>query len=118
MKINFPARCFNLKNYRITGEISFKEFLFQFAGKEMLKPQMYWLKDFNGNIPMDFIGRFENLREDMHQILERLDIKDNSLPHILKGSSEDYRKHFDIETNSLIMDIYQEEINVFGYTFD
>jgi len=108
----------HLKNYGITKEISFKEFLFLFAGKRMLKPQMYWLKSFKSTIPLNYIGRFESLQEDTHKIFELLKLKETSLPHLLKGSTDNYKKYYDNETNNIIMDIYKEDIDTFGYKFD
>ena len=34
----------------------------------MLTPQVHWLKSFNGEISLDYIGRFENLHEDTQEI--------------------------------------------------
>lgn len=108
----------HLNNYGITKEISFKEFLIHFAGKNMLRTQMYWLKNFNGQMPLDYIGRFENLQEDTQEIFNRLKLNDTSLPHMIKGSEDDYRRHYDNESNDIISDIYKEEIATFNYTFD
>ena len=108
----------HLKNYGITKETPFKEFLIHFAGRRMLKPQVYWLKDFNGKLGMDYIGHFENLQEDIHKIFERLKINETSLPHLLKGSSDDYRNFYDDESHNIITDIYREDIKTFGYKFE
>lgn len=108
----------HLKNHKVTKEISFKEFLLSFAGKGMLKPQICWLKSFNGSIPLNYIGRFENLQEVFQEISERLKLNDSSFPHKLKGSGDDYRKYFDNETNDIITDIYKEDIDLFNYKFD
>lgn len=108
----------HLKEYEIKNEISLKEFLLQFAGKGMLRSQLYWIKSFDDSIPLDYIGRFERLSEDMHEIFRRLNMKNVSLPHEIQGSKEDYRKYYDDESNDIILDIYKEEIDIFGYSFD
>ncbi len=108
----------HLKNHGITKETSFKEFLQNFAGKRLLKSQMYWIKNFKGQIPLDYIGRFENLHQDTQEIFKRLEMDETSLPHMIKGSGDDYRRHYDKETNEIISDIYKEEIEMFGYKFD
>jgi len=109
----------HLKSHGIEKEISLKEFLLRFAGKGMLKPQIYWLKSFNGSIPLDYIGRFENLQEVFQEIVKRLKLNDSSFPHLVKGSGDDYRKYFDNnETNDIITDIYKEDIDSFNYKFD
>jgi hypothetical protein len=108
----------HLKSHGITKEISFKEFILRFAGKGMLKPQINWLKSFNGSIPLDYIGRFENLQEVFQEIVERLKLDDSSFPHLYKGSGDDYRKYFDNETIDVITYIYKEDIDSFNYKFD
>ena len=52
------------KNYGIDPNDSFDQFMRKFAGKGFLRPQTYWLKDYSGAIPMDFIGKFESLSKD------------------------------------------------------
>ncbi len=108
----------HLNKYGISKDISFKKFLILYAGKGALKPQVYWLKDLSGNIPIDFIGRFENLEIDTKNIFKKLNIEQISLPHKIKGTKEDYRKYYDEETNNIIKKVYKEDISLFGYTFD
>lgn len=106
------------ENHGITTEMSFKEYLIQFAGKGMLRSQLYWIKGFDGSITLDYIGRFENLSDDAHAIFERLNLKNITLPHKIKGTKDDYRKYYDEEANDIILDIYKEDIDIFDYSFD
>lgn len=102
----------------IKNGISFKDFLKTFAGEGMLRPQTYWLKSFDGDIHLDFIGRFENLEEDFTKVCKYLDIPHISLPHRIKGSSEDYTDYYDPESKRIISEVYQEEIDLFNYSFN
>jgi len=108
----------HLKTYGITTDISLNQFLLQFAGKGMLRSQLYWIKSFNDSIPFDYIGRFETLSEDVHEIFRRLNMKHIPLPHKLEGSKKDHRKYYDDESTDIILDIYKEDIDTFGYSFD
>ena len=108
----------HLKNHGITTEMSLKEFLKQFAGRGVLRSQLYWIKSFDGSIPLDYIGRFENLSDDVHEILTRLNLKNISLPHKIKGTKDDYRKYYDDEANNIILDIYKEDIDIFDYSIN
>ena len=47
-----------------------------------------------------------------------MDINPIELPHKIKGASANYRKEFDGTSKQLIADYYQEEIEMFGYSFD
>ena len=106
------------KTYKVTDNISFKEFIHSYAGKKHLAPQTYWLKDFKGNIPLDYIAYFENLSYDFNEICKRLQISINALPHELKSFNDDYRKHYDKEMITLVEYIYKEEIELFNYSFE
>lgn len=105
------------RNLMITDNTSLKEFLQLQAGKGMIKPQTFWIKDFSGNIPMDYISRFENLAEDFQHVCEEMHIPQITLPHKIKGSTQDYRDFYCQESKKIISDVYQEEINMFGYSF-
>jgi hypothetical protein len=108
----------HLARYKITKNISFKEFILRFAGKGPLRSQLHWLKSFDGSIPIDFIGRFECLSDDAQKIFKHLKKKNTSLPHKLKGAKGDYRQYYDNEAKDLILNIYKEEIDYFNYSFD
>jgi len=104
--------------YGITGELPFTEFLKQYVGKGMLRPQLYWIKDFKGEIPLDYIGHLERLNVDFQEICKHLNISNIALPHMMKGTGDDYRKYYDDESIEIVMANYKEEIKLFGYTFN
>ncbi|MEW5828785.1 MAG: sulfotransferase family 2 domain-containing protein [Chloroflexota bacterium] len=108
----------HLQRLNLTRHVSFNEFVRQQSGKGELKPQMFWLKSFDGSIPLNFIGRFENLAEDFQKICEVLRLDPIALPHRGKGSNQDYRDHYDEESKRIIEEVYREEISAFGYSFD
>lgn len=105
------------KIYRISGNVPFKEFLRRYAGKGMLRPQIYWIKSFDRSIKLDYIGRFEKLAEDFQKICKYLSIPYIELPHESKGTGEDYRQYYDKESIDIISDTYREEIRLFNYSF-
>lgn len=100
---------------KISGDITFKEFLRRFAGQGMLRPQTYWLKSFDGSIDLDYIGRFENLVDDFHEVCRAMKIPQIELPHKIKGATEDYREYYDEESVNIISEVYKEEIEMFNF---
>ncbi len=102
----------------VNSSLPFKVFLQQFAGKGLLRPQVYWLKNFDGDIPMDYIARFENLAEDTGEVFSRLGLGDVTLPHRIRGENADYREHYDEDLHELMQAVYGEDIATFGYAFD
>ena len=106
------------QNYKIRPDISFRDFIRQHIGKGFLRPQTHWLKDYAGNIPLDFVGRFENLHEDFAKVCETLNLKNMPLPHKIAGEKGDPRLEFDDGTIELIGRFYRQEIALFDYHFE
>jgi hypothetical protein len=106
------------EKYGISGDLSFKDFLRDHAGKGMLKPQTWWLKSLDGSFNLDQIGRFETLQKDFRKACDAMGLSHIELPHILKGSSGNHREHYDEESIELISRIYKEEIELFNHSFE
>ena len=105
-------------NYGITTEISFPQFVETYIGKGMLRPQTFWLKNYKGEIPLDYIGKFETIEETFKEIKQRLILPEIEFPHELHGSSTDYRSYYDKKSMELVQRFYDEEIRLFDYSFD
>lgn len=103
------------KNYGIDPSISFDLFMKQYAGKGFLRPQTYWLKDYTGSIPMDFLGKFETLSQDYIYICEKLGIGNPNLPHKIEGQSTK-EKQIDDKTIEFINRFYAEDFDTLGYS--
>ena len=106
------------KNLKITKNLNFKDFLILFAGKGMLRSQTYWLQDFQGKIPLDFIGKFENINSDFECVCKRISKSNRKLEVKNIGPNLDYRDHYDATTKKIIEDVYHHEIKLFDYTFN
>lgn len=96
----------------------FPEFLKRFAGRGMLKPQTFWIKDSRGRLDIDFVGRFETIAEDFETLVKRHLRRSGTLPHLLDGATGDYRRYYDDAAIDRVRRIYAEEIDLFGYDFD
>tara|TARA_R110001583_G_scaffold116529_2_gene267313 strand:- start:937 stop:1485 length:549 start_codon:yes stop_codon:yes gene_type:complete len=106
------------KNYGIDPNLPFAQFMKTFAGTGFLRPQTYWLKDFKGNIAMDFVGKFETLAADFKQISGNVGLGNIDLPHKIEGQKSDPSKDFDQESIDFIGKYYREEIELFNYSFE
>jgi hypothetical protein len=84
---------------------------------KMFQPQVEWLRDPEGRIELDLIGRFENLGDTFRRIAERIGVK-VELPHLNRCERSDYRTFYDEETASVVGDWFKEDISRFDYTFD
>jgi hypothetical protein len=73
----------------------------------------------------EYIGKFENLKEDLSDILKKLDVSTPELenriwtnPPIQVGKVVDYRTYYTDEIAQLVMDTHPRIISKYGYTFD
>jgi hypothetical protein len=106
-----------IQQYNISNEISLYDFLRLNIGKDALRPQTFWLKNFNGQISIDYIGRFENLSDDFERACRIMQITPVPLPYEVKGDSVSYRDVYDDRSVDLVKKFYQEEIAIFDYSF-
>ena len=100
----------------ITSDISLNDFLKRFAGKGVLRPQTYWLKNFSGSIPFDYIGKFENLQNDFDICCQKLNIDPTRLSHKKMGDGTSYKDVYDVNSINIIDEVYRDEIEIFGYS--
>jgi len=106
--------------FKIRSDMSLKEFIVKegVSDPTHVLPQMYFIKKRNGEIGLDFIGRFENLQCDFNTVCDKIGIERQTLPHMLKKQREHYSFYYDDETVELIAKKYKEDIEYFGYEFE
>jgi hypothetical protein len=82
------------------------------------KNQLDWLSDENGNVLVDFVGRFERLQDDWKTVCDRLGI-DETLPHANKNPerAKHYTEYYTEETQQIIAEKFKVDIDYFGYEF-
>jgi DNA-directed RNA polymerase subunit H (RpoH/RPB5) len=101
--------------------------------------QSEMLYDTNGNLLVEYVGKFENLDEDFVCVCEQLGFRETRLPHINSSdkTSRDLRRKarnilhrnresglrrytdfYDNETIDYVARLYQADIKNFSYSFD
>jgi chondroitin 4-sulfotransferase 11 len=69
----------------------------------------------------DFVGRFENLKADFDVVAKRINGSENlQLPHILRSKNREFRPYtefYDPRLKDLVHERYQEDIDIFGYSY-
>ena len=101
-------------------------------------PQYDMLHDRQGNLLVDFVGRFETLQQDFDKVCERLGIVDSRLPHrnrsdkksrdlkrklrnflFMNGENrfQNMAEFYDDETREAVTEYYRKDIDTFGYEF-
>jgi hypothetical protein len=109
---------YHLNRLKIKSGISFKEFLFRFAGFGPLRSQIDWLEDFSGVVKFDYLVRFENISDLSADLSKSLGVKIVQLPHLIRSRGCDYREKYDAESNDYVARIFSREISMFKFEFD
>ncbi|HHS96246.1 MAG TPA: hypothetical protein ENJ45_06610 [Phaeodactylibacter sp.] len=106
------------KNYRLPANCSFKNFL-ERAYIHKGFSQLDFITDSNGDIPLDFIGRFENLHKDFAKVCAAIGLEDTALPRLLvSGKKHHYSHYYDEACKDLVYGFYRKEIKYFGFEFE
>lgn len=82
------------------------------------RPQVEFLKGQFGRIEMDFVGRLENIQEDFQVIRDQLGVS-RDLMFINKTITkrDSYQSYYTDELRDIAGKIYQEDLEVFEYSF-
>ncbi len=70
----------------------------------------------NDQLIVDYLGRFENLKEDWKEISQRYELP--SLSHINKSIRLDLNNYYSRELAEMVADRYQKDIKLLGYESD
>ena len=119
--------------------------------KEMywfVRPQAEFITNEEGEVLVDFVGRFENLQGDFEQVCQQLELPPMRLPHVNKAQDHaakarpglhprrmlrylrkrryrrpapqfsHWRAYYDEETRALVEELYRADVRMFGYRFE
>jgi len=90
---------------------------FYYNNPRSFQPQVDWLKDTEGKISMDFIGKFESINKDFDHIRTVIGL-DASLPHLNASNRASYQTYYDDETRGIVANWFREDIEEFEYNFN
>ena len=81
--------------------------------------QYQFLQDSQGKKMVDYIGRYENLKEDLDGIFQVVGLENVEIPVANKshGKSLNYRDYYQEETKVLVAEKYKKDIELLGYEF-
>ena len=79
-------------------------------------PQSEFICNKNGEILVDFVGRFENLNDDLNSISRKIK-KELALEHHNKNFKKDYKKIYNQEMKTKVYEVYKKDFVLFNYNF-
>ena len=90
------------------------------TGMMHFRPQFNYVTIDKKTDCLDFIGRVENLDNDLKFICDQIGHKYNRLPHINKSKKihQHYKSYYDDELKNIVATIYSKDIEYFKYTFE
>ena len=78
--------------------------------------QKNWITNKNGDIIIDYVGRYETINESFEHIKKELSIN-GDLPHIRKSIHKNYKEYYTNELIELVRNKLKEDIEFFDYKF-
>jgi len=106
--------------FKIKPNLSFEQWIQSLEQNPYILPYNHPLYTIKNKVAVDFIGKFENLEEDLKYILSKLNLpmtkltKEKSTYRTIRN---DYRNYYNNETKRLIEQNFKKEIELFGYDF-
>jgi hypothetical protein len=80
----------------------------------------YEIYTIKGKVALDFIGKYEDLTEDLKYVLNKLNIPVEDLTYEKRSRGEskrDYKSFYNEESKNIVETIYKKEIEFFNYKF-
>jgi len=100
--------------HNCTGEVEIKEGV----SYSFVHTQLDYVTDEHGNLLVDFIGRLENLDEDLRKVFRRIGLELETVPHINRSDHRHYTTFYTPETEMIVRERFQRDIEYFGYEFE
>jgi hypothetical protein len=110
-------RMFSLYNFLKRRRI-IKETLEEFISKMDREPSQFKLLNYNGVVPLSFVGKFENLEEDFNFIANKINIKERykDLPKLFKAvNNGNYKEQINNELKAIIDEKHHDDFINFNY---
>ena len=87
-----------------------------FDKPRMFMPQRQWLLGDDGEMLVDYVGRFESLNEDFTHVCQELGLK-AELGHAKPSSRGGYQQYYSEAGRAIVESHFAQDIEAFGYTF-
>ncbi|KPA18985.1 Carbohydrate sulfotransferase, 8-13 [Candidatus Magnetomorum sp. HK-1] len=109
------------RKYVLKNTINFEDFIKKinsFTGRaEMISyNQTDYTVDYEQKNILDFIGRFENIKEDFEYVSERIGI-DVKLIHFNKSDHKHYRNYYSENTKIIVEEIFKKDFDHFNFSY-
>ena len=119
----FVSCCFFLNredpNFEDTAVAFMKERLqrTRFQQRVLVRPQYRQLCTADGEIALDYVGRYEDLQESYNTICERVGLPVSELSKKNSSEHSGYTRYYDDDLRHRVAEFYKEDLRLFSYDF-
>jgi len=108
------------------NKLSIENILQTYEHIKIFKRGIYWrdgyfqkdrVCDKNGQIMIDFVGRFENIQNDFNTICDKIGIPKSELPFLNKSYHTQYKQYYTPDTIKLVGELWKEDIEKFNFKY-
>jgi len=89
-----------------------------FRRRVLVLPQSSLLTGSEGDLAMDFIGRFEDLQASYKEVCRRIGITPIDLEKRNPSEHDQYAEYYDEQLKQMVTDFYRDDLSNFGYQFE
>lgn len=106
------------KHFLYSTNFNFSDFI-----KKINEEDLFWdsqnkfLSDNNGNILIDFLGKFENLQNDFDVIMDKIGLQKTKLPFLNFSKKSNLNDVYDEESKDIISFRFKADIELGEYNF-
>lgn len=84
----------------------------------LVLPQNQLLIDYDGNVVLESVGRYESLQRSYDEICIRIGIPTTELGRKNPSSHDAYGEYYDDELRERVAAFYEDDLRIFSYDFD
>lgn len=113
----FLRRMESHRHHAMVKELSFEEFI-DFEIKRNSRHQHRFALGHNGEMLLDYVGRFERLEEEFDKICDRLGVPRPQLEKRGVYKRAPYQDYYNAKSREKVRRHWQKDIEVFGYNYE
>lgn len=76
--------------------------------------QKQFVVDYNNNVAVDFIGKYEQLNADFNIIINKFNLN-TKLEHINKSQHLEYSEYYSKQSEKMILEVFNDDFELFNY---
>ncbi|MEM1142418.1 MAG: sulfotransferase family 2 domain-containing protein [Pseudomonadota bacterium] len=104
------------RHFAYTGHMGFDEFLDTFAEREIFLRQTDFISDADGDVRLDYLGRFETLEEDFARLCHKLGLPRTPLPRLRRSDRTDTDTLWTPRNRRIVNLYFEKDFEKLGYS--